>query len=90
MAVDINFGAWPISTNTSLTLTEKKLVRVGGFICTTAGSIKVYDGIDNTGRVTLNTVALTAGQYLSYAANHKDGFYIEPTGGAVVTVLAAF
>ena len=93
MADPINYGAWPVTGNTSLTANlggQKMPVKLGGFLCTTAGTLQVRDGIDNTGRIVIPSVAVTAGQYINFPANLHDGCYVECGGGAAVTALAVF
>lgn len=61
---------------------------LGGFFCTTAGTIKVWDSASAAGAVMIDTTAVVAGVFYPMPFAFINGCYITLAGGATGT--AAF
>lgn len=58
---------------------------LGGFLCTTAGTITVYDGIGASGKI-IDTMAVTAGVFHSMPFGFGTGLYVVLAGGGAGTM----
>ena len=59
--------------------------QLGGFFCTTAGSLQLRNGITVAGNILVATFACNVGQYYPLPFNFPAGLYAEITGGCVGT-----
>lgn len=62
--------------------------KLGGIICAsqTAGTVKVWDSLDASGSVVLNTMSLEAGKTYALPAILRTGLFVTIGGTADITV----
>lgn len=63
--------------------------QLGGFLCVTTGTVKVYDNPAAAGNVVVATMACTAGVFHPMPFNLQTGCYFELAAGATGTVAFA-
>lgn len=60
--------------------------QLGGFLCSTAGTVTVYDNAAATGNVMVANMPVTAGVYHPMPFSFTTGCYFVLAGGATGTV----
>jgi hypothetical protein len=58
---------------------------LGGFLCTTAGTLSIETGTDGNGTEVVSSLTLTAGQWVPLPFAFNDGAYANLGGGCIGT-----
>lgn len=83
------YNAYPMAANTTRSLLgADPSVDLHGFLCTTAGSMKIAQAADGSGADIVPVVAMAAGQYIRIPATLATPCAIVLSGGAIGTLFA--
>lgn len=90
--MDTRYTAYPMAANATRSLGSGSQatpnVDVYGFLCTTAGSLRIGKNIDGSGADIVPAVVMTAGQFIRIPASFAEPAAVVLSGGAIGTLFA--
>lgn len=88
--MDIRYSPFPMAANATRPLVgNNPSVDVRGFLCTTAGNLKIGAGADGSGADIVATIPVTVGQYVQISGTFAVPCALVLSGGAAGTLFAS-